>query len=72
MLTTARAANRRPVPGRPLPYWQRTGFLPGLIPLEAHFARDPGGRGTVDDFVAVQSLLLQQRSTSLNTLRVCH
>lgn len=28
--------------------------------------------GTVDDFVAVQSLLVQQRSTSLNTPRVSH
>jgi hypothetical protein len=27
---------------------------------------------TVDDFVAVQSLLLQQGSTSLNTSRVSH
>jgi hypothetical protein len=27
---------------------------------------------TVDDFVAVQSLLLQHGSTSLNTLRVSH
>jgi hypothetical protein len=31
-----------------------------------------GESGTVDDFVAVQSLLVQQRSTSLNTPRVSY
>jgi hypothetical protein len=56
--------------GGPPPYWQRIGFYwqrTGLIPPRSRSCALSGESGTVDDFVAVQSLLVQQGSTSLNT-----